>query len=99
MARKTGRATCSSDQKRQDRLSGGDASKREAKGSAAHLHSLKKNATSLSTSTNCEPSSSNETDDIRRYTRRASPLSNSDDDFTTDKPPVYRTLPGRNCSL
>ncbi|KAK4796392.1 hypothetical protein SAY86_028718 [Trapa natans] len=90
--RKTGR-TVSSDLKRQDKLSCGDASKREAKRSPTHMHNSKKNASSMSTSTNCEPSSSNETDDIKQYSQRASPLSNSDDDFTTDTP-VYQTLPG-----
>ncbi|PKI64378.1 hypothetical protein CRG98_015238 [Punica granatum] len=93
-AKKTSRATSSSDQRRQDRPSSGDACTREAKGSPAHVHSLNARLASLSTSANSGPSSSNEANDVKRPARLTSPMSNSDDDFTTDQPPVYRTLPG-----
>lgn len=97
-ARETGRATSSSDQKRQYRLCIGDASTKEAKGPSDHLQSFEENASFSNNSANSGPSSSNEAYNTRQLPSLASPPSNSDDDFISDQPPVYHTLPGRNCS-
>lgn len=87
----------SPDQRRQDIVHTVDASsKRDDNESATSFHSVKKNIASASaaTTTNSDPSSSTEANELNLSSARDSPRNTSDDDTGVVGGPVHRTLPG-----
>lgn len=73
-----------------------DAStKRDDNGSPTSFHSVKKNiAPASATTTNSDPSSSTEANELNLSSARDSPRNTSDDDTGAVGGPVHRTLPG-----
>ncbi|KAF5477970.1 hypothetical protein F2P56_004573 [Juglans regia] len=95
-AKKMDRLPSSPDQRRQDIMHMVDAStKRDDNGSPTSFHSVKKNiAPASATTTNSDPSSSTEANELNLSSARDSPRNTSDEDTGAVGGPVHRTLPG-----